>query len=216
MFDVLSRMTDVLHGMLDSPWLWVVVLLVSGLDAILPFMPSETTVIIVGVLVAPDARQLVLLILVASFGAFAGDVFTYTVGRHAGPAVIARLTRLEHGERRHEWAQTQLGRHGRLLIVAGRYIPGVRMATMLTAGVLRYPTRRFLVTDAVGAGIWATYAALIGFLGGAAFEGNPVMGMLLAFGIGLTLAVLLEVGRRVLSRRAAPRDERSQMLVADN
>jgi membrane protein DedA with SNARE-associated domain len=201
MFDLLGRMTDALSGLIDSPWLWVVVFVVAGLDALLPFMPSETTVVIVGVLIAPDPALLPVLIIVATVGAWAGDCLAYAIGRYSGPQVIARMMRSEQGRRRHDWAQALLRLHGSILIIAGRYIAGVRAVTMLTAGVLRYPTRQFLVTDAVGAGIWATYAALIGLLGGATFEDNPAMGMLLAFSIGLVLAALIEVARRGAAQR---------------
>jgi membrane protein DedA with SNARE-associated domain len=201
MFDLLGTIADVLHGMIDSPWLWVVVFAVAGLDALLPFMPSETTVVIVGVLIAPDPDLLVLLILVAATGAFAGDYLAYTIGRHCGRRVIAWLMRSDQGRHRHHLAQKLLSRHGSMLIIAGRYIAGVRSVTMMTAGMLRYPTRQFLLTDATAATIWAIYAALIGYIGGAAFEDNPIKGMLLAFGIGLVLAGLIEVARRIAARR---------------
>jgi membrane-associated protein len=201
MFELLGRLTEAMHGMIDSPWLWVVVFAVAGLDALLPFMPSETTVVVVGVLIASDPALLPVLILVAATGALAGDYLAYTVARRTGPKVIARMLRSDKGRRHHDWAQTMLTRHGSLLIIAGRYIAGVRSVTMLTAGALNYGTRRFLITDAIGAGMWAVYSALIGFIGGAAFESNPVMGMLLAFAIGLVLAAAIEVGRRIVTRR---------------
>jgi membrane-associated protein len=201
MFEFLGAMADALHGMIDSPWLWVVVFAVAGLDALLPFMPSETTVVIVGVLIVGEPVLLIPLILVATTGAILGDCLAYTIGRRSGRRVVARMMRSEQGRRRHDWAQTMLSRHGTMLIVAGRYIAGIRSVTMLTAGILHYPTRRFLLTDVAGASIWAGYAALIGFIGGAAFEDNPAKGMLLAFGIGLVLAALIEVARRIAARR---------------
>jgi membrane protein DedA with SNARE-associated domain len=201
MFELLGTISDALHSMIGSPWLWVVVFVVAGLDALLPFMPSETTVVIVGVLIAPDPALLALLIVVAATGALAGDYLAYTLGRRCGPRFIAKMMRSEEGRRRHDWAQALLSRHGTLLIIAGRYIAGVRSVTMLTAGMLRYPNRRFLVIDTAAAAIWACYAGLIGFVGGAAFEDNPIKGMLLAFGIGLVLAALIELARRVAARR---------------
>src|SRR5687767_2997722 len=106
MFEFLGQLTDTLHGMIDSPWLWVVVFAVAGLDALLPFMPSETTVVIVGVLIVPDPTLLLLLIVVATAGAWTGDVVAYTVGRRFGPRVTARLMRTEQGRRRHAWANS--------------------------------------------------------------------------------------------------------------
>jgi membrane-associated protein len=216
MLDVLNGITDILHGLLDSPWLWIVVFLVAGLDALLPFMPSETTVIIVGVLVVPDTSQLVMLIVIAALGAWTGDTLGYFAGRSFGPVVLPRLIRGERERARFQWAHTQLRRHATVLLLAGRYLPGVRAVTMLGAGVLRFPARQFLLTDALGAGIWATYAALIGYLGGTTFQDHPVYGMLLAFAIGLAGATLVEVGRRVAGhrRRARSRARTSEAAEA--
>lgn len=201
MFELLGHITDYLDGLLGTPWLWVVVFLVSGLDALLPFMPSETTVIIVAVLVAASPARLALLVVLASVGALAGDRLGYAVGRRAGPGLLAGMQRGEKGRRMHTWASAQLRTRGDLLIIAGRYIPGGRMASMLTAGALGYPRRRFLLVDAIGTTIWAVYATAIGYLGGVAFTDRPVEGLLLAFGIGIALAVAIELVRRRADRR---------------
>ncbi len=203
MLELLSRMTDFLQGLLPSPWLWVVVLVVSALDGLLPFMPSDTTVILVGVLVAPDPLRLILLIVVATVGCVLGDVLSYLIGRYSGTAVLDRFTREEKGRKRREWAVSRLHRHGTLLILLGRYIPAGRVATMITAGALRYPTRTFLLTEIIAAIVWATFFALLGYAGGASFQHHPALGMLMAFGTVLILAALLELGRRLVARRRA-------------
>jgi membrane protein DedA with SNARE-associated domain len=204
MFDVLGRVTAELSGMLDTSWVWLVVFLVAGLDALLPFMPSETTVILVAVLVTPDPGRLLLLVVVAAAGAMAGDWLGYLVGRQAGPGVVARLERGERGRRMHQWARDQLHRNGDLAVLVGRYLPGGRMAAMLGAGALGYRPRRFLVIDAVAVTVWAAYATAIGFIGGVTLAQNPVFGLMLAFAIGLALTALIELGRRALTsgRRA--------------
>lgn len=202
MLDVLGRMTEFLQGLLPSPWLWAVVFVVSALDALLPFMPSDTTVIVVGVLVVPDPIRLVMLIVIAAAGAFAGDLLGYLIGRRSG-GMLTRMTRDEKGRRRYHWVSRQLRRHGTLLILLARYVPGGRVATMLTAGALRYPTRTFLITETIATVIWAAFFALLGYAGGASFQEHPARGLLLAFGIGLVLAVLVELGRRIFVRRRA-------------
>ena len=199
MLDVLGRMTDFLQGLLPSPWLWAVVFVVSALDALLPFMPSDTTVLVVGVLVVADPTRLILLIIVAAAGAFAGDCLGYVIGRRSG-RMLKRLTRDDRGRRHYQWVSKQLRRHGTLLILLARYVPGGRVATMLTAGALGYPKRTFLVTEGIATVLWAVFFALLGYAGGQTYEEHPAMGLLLAFAIGIGLAVLIEVGRRILTR----------------
>jgi membrane-associated protein len=201
MLDVLSRLTDYLQGLLPSPWLWAVVFVISALDALLPFMPSDTTVIVVGVLVADAPIRLIVLVLVGAAGAMAGDLLGYVIGRRSH-RMLARLTRTDSGKRRYDWVTHQIRRHGTLLIMLARYIPGGRVATMLTAGALHYPTRKFLVTEAVATLVWAAFFALIGYIGGESYEDHPAKGLLLAFAIGIALAVLVEIGRRSFTRRS--------------
>jgi len=186
-----------LSGLVGGPWLWIVVFLVAGLDALLPFMPSEGTVIVVAVLVAASPTRLALLVAVAAVGALAGDCLGYAVGRWAGPRLVSWLRRGARGRRMHEWATDQLRLRGAAVILAARYLPGGRVATMLTAGALGYPSRRFLTVDALATTLWAGYATAIGFAGGAAFTTNPAAGLLLALGIGLLTAAMIELGRRL-------------------
>jgi membrane protein DedA with SNARE-associated domain len=200
--ELLGHVTELLRDALGSPWLWVLVFAVSGLDALLPFMPSETTVVTVAVLFGPDPAHLTLLAAVAAIGAWAGDCLGYAVGRAAGPQAIARLQRGPEGRHRYEWARDQVRHHGGLLIIAARYLPGGRVASALANGSLGYPLRRFVPLDLAGAAIWAAYSVLIGLAGGAAFADEPAKGLLLSFGLGLGLVFAIETGRRLRSAHA--------------
>jgi len=199
---LLGQVTEVLRDALGSPWLWMLVFAVAGLDALLPFMPSETTVVTVAVLLGPDPARLAVLAAVAAGGAWAGDCLGYAVGRSAGPRAIARLQRGQDGRRRHDWARDQVRRNGGLLIIAARYLPGGRVAGALATGSLGYPLRKFVALDAAGAAIWAVYSVLIGFAGGAAFADEPAKGLLLSFSLGLGLVFAIETGRRLRSAHA--------------
>lgn len=205
--ELLEYVTELLRGTLGSPWLWVIVFLVSGLDALLPFMPSETTVITVAVLTVPDLPQLTMLAVVAALGAWLGDCLGYSVGRGAGPRALARLQRGPEGVRRYEWAKIQVERNAVLLILAARYLPGGRVASGLANGSMGYPPRKFVPLDALGASVWAVYSVLIGLVGGATFVDEPEKGLLLSFTLGLLLVGAIEIGRRVrvriLTRRGA-------------
>jgi membrane protein DedA with SNARE-associated domain len=203
MFELLSRITELLQGTLDSPWLWLIVFAVAGLDALLPFMPSETTVVTVAVLLGTDLPRLALLVAVAAIGAWAGDCVSHWIGRRAGPLMLARLQRGERGQARYQWARTQVDRNGGLLIVAGRYLPGGRVASGLATGSMGVSWLRFAWLDLLGAGIWALYSVVIGSIGGASFADEPGTGLLLSFAIGLFMVGAIEVVRRLRSRYAA-------------
>jgi membrane-associated protein len=177
------------------------VFLVAFLDALVPVVPSETTVITAGVVASSGDLTLSLVIAAAATGAFLGDNTAYAVGRRFGDRAATRFFRSEKSQARIRWAQRQLEERGGELIVIARFIPGGRTVVTLSAGMLRFPWRRFALFDAIAAVLWALYAALLGYFGGRAFEHAAWKGLLLALGIAFAVAGGSELVRWWLKRR---------------
>ncbi|GAA2600936.1 DedA family protein [Streptomyces axinellae] len=190
MGDWLGTLTALAHDGLDSPYLWLVVFLVAGLDALVPFMPSETTVVTAAVLLGPHPPDLALLTAVAATGALFGDCLSYGAGRRFGPRAVARLLRGERGGQRWAWGRTMVARHATTLIVAARFVPGGRVTSGLVTGTVGFPLRRFLALDALGSGIWAVTSTAIGLIGGAAFRDDPVKGLALSFALAAAVVAV--------------------------
>ena len=186
-----------------SPWTYAVILGIAALDAILPLVPSETTVISAGVLAGAGDLQLGLVIAAGAAGAYGGDASAYWIGRRADERLARRVFRGPKGARRRVWARTTLSRHGGPLIFGARFVPGGRTATTVTAGLVRMRWARFALFAGAAGLAWASYAALLGYVGGRAFENNPLWGLLLGFGIAALTFVLVEVLRRLRARRRA-------------
>jgi membrane-associated protein len=186
MFDSLVQLVS------GSPWTYALVLGVAALDAVFPLVPSETTAIAAGVLAGIGELSIALVVVAAATGAFAGDSATYGLGRAFGPRALRRLP-----ERRTAWAERMLAAHAAALIVLARFVPGGRTATMATAGAVRLRWLRFERLAAVAAVLWASYAAMLGFLGGRSFEERPWLGALLAFGLAAALGLAVEGVRRL-------------------
>jgi membrane-associated protein len=186
----------------DSPWTYVFLLVISALDVIIPLVPSETSVILAGVLASTGDLILVLVILSAAAGAILGDNIAYWIGRKVGHRIVDRFFK---GERRKqvEWAHKQVEQRGGYLIIIGRFIPGGRTAVTLSCGMLEMPWRRFIAFDVAAGLAWATYAALLGYVGGTTFEENPLLGFLLAFAVALLVGGVIEAVRWYRRRRVA-------------
>lgn len=184
-----------------SAWAYVVVFVFAVVDAVVPVVPSETAVITAGVVAVSGDLSLPLVIAAAALGAFGGDNLAYGIGRRYGTRAKERFFRGEKAKRRVEWASTQLEQRGGELIAVARFIPGGRTAVTLTAGLTRFPWRRFAVFDAIAALIWAGYAALLGYFGGQAFEHQPWKGLLVALGIAFAVTLGTELVRWLLRRR---------------
>jgi membrane-associated protein len=201
-------MPQYLESIVGSPWVLVVVFAVAGLDAILPFMPSESTVVAVGVVTAGTGRPyLAALIAAAAAGAYTGDRLSYLIGRRSNRALAARLQRGRRSRAVHEWVHRLLHNRGGLVIVFARYLPGGRSTTAFAAGLVGYPLARFRWYTACGVLIWATQAALLGYLGGAMFESNPLLGLAAAWALAAALtgvAVAIQRAFGAPSRGARP------------
>jgi membrane protein DedA with SNARE-associated domain len=186
----------------DSVLSYLIAFIVPALDAIFPALPGESAVIALGVATAGSADpRIALLVGCAAAGAFAGDNLSYLLGRRFGPAVQRRFFTTPKGMKARAWAERSLDRYGTQLIIVCRFIPGGRTAVTLTCGLTGYPRRRFVAATALAAVIWALYAFFIGRLGGRAFEDNPWIGLVIAFGASIAVSAVIEAVRRLLARR---------------
>jgi membrane-associated protein len=177
-----------------SPWSYAFLFGIAALDVIFPLVPSETSVILAGVFASTGDLMLAGVIVCAAAGAILGDNTAYGIGRTVGHRLVERFSK---GERRKrvDWAETQVEERGGYLIVVGRFIPGGRTAVTLACGLLEMRWRRFISFDVVAGFLWASYAALLGYVGGRTFEKNPLYGFLIAFAVALAITGAIEAYR---------------------
>ena len=85
--------------------------------------------------------------------------------------------------------------------MVARYVPGGRTAVTHDLGSMRYPLRKFSAYAGLAAASWGLYCTLVGYIGGKAFEDNPLKGVILGIGLALTVTVIVEVVRHRLRKR---------------
>lgn len=164
---------------------YLLVLVLAAFDVVVPVLPSESAVVLGGVLAWQGRLHVVPLILAAAFGAMLGDHLSYTIGRwtrrgRPQPAQDrGKVARLQ------AWAAHQLDRRGPALLVIARFVPGGRTAATFIAGRTAYPLHRFTPTVAFAGLLWACFATMLGYIGGSAFHDQT----LLATGLGIALAI---------------------------
>lgn len=176
-----------------SNWSYVAVFAVAVLDAFFPVVPSESMVIVAGALAASGDLSLPIVILAAWSGAVVGDNISYGIGNWAGEHTVKRLFRHEKAHKGFDWAEKQLEERGSYIILIARFIPFGRTAVTFTAGYTKgLPWHRFIRYDVVAGGLWATYAAMLGYIGGKQFEEQPWKGIVLGLAIAFSVAFLIE------------------------
>jgi membrane-associated protein len=183
---------------------YLLVLVLAVFDVVVPVLPSESAVILGGVLAWQGRLHPVPLILAAAAGAVAGDHLSYGIGRwtRRGRHRARGDRRLGKAERLQAWAARQLARRGPSLLIVGRFIPGGRTATTFMAGRTSYPLRRYTPPVVLAGLLWASFAAMLGYLGGQAFHDQTLLatGLGIALALGFAALVELVVGRRERQR----------------
>jgi membrane-associated protein len=180
-----------------SSWTYLLLLAICAGDAVLPLLPSESALIVCGIQAARGELSLGWVIFFGALGALIGDNVSYALGRYVGKPITDRFFSGERARARLDWAHRFLKERGSYILVIARFIPGGRTAATFTSGLvhLRWLTQ-FFPYVVVAAIFWSTFGALIGYLGGRTFENQPILALLLAFGIAAVIGGLAELVRR--------------------
>jgi membrane-associated protein len=193
--------SSILHLLWNPPEAYLILFALAALDAVFPVVPSETGLILAGILcVVGPHLSLSWVLAAAALGAFAGDNTSYALGRFVGRPVQRRFFGGERGRKALDWARSQLDKRGGLLVVVGRFIPGGRTATTFTCGLTHFPWLRFAAFEAVAAVSWSLYGGLLGYFGGRMFHDQPWLALVVAFGIAGGITVAVEGLRRLRTR----------------
>ena len=202
---IITDLTDWLDRTSGNRWFLLVILVIAFLDSVIPIVPSETCVIIGGVAAGVGTQNLLAVIAAGAIGAFLGDNTAYSIGLRASNWFRRRAERKPKFARKLAWAQLQIVERGGLLLITARFIPGGRTALTLSCGITRQSRWWFVRWVALATIIWATYSALLGRIGGEAFENNHTKAFFTAFGLAIATNVLIEIARhfRKKHRQAA-------------
>jgi membrane protein DedA with SNARE-associated domain len=127
------------------------ILILGGLG--LP-IPEEAPIILAAVLSKNGGLQWPLALASCLVGVLLGDMVVYLLGFFYGEKVLSLpLTRRLLTRQREAQIKGYFHRHGFKILVSGRFVPGFRTAAYLTAGILKLPPLKLLVTDIVAASL---------------------------------------------------------------
>lgn len=203
---------EIILAAADQPWILLALYALCTIDGFFPPVPSESIVIALASLAVHGGDvPLWLIVPIAAAGAFTGDLIAFAIGRRI-PVDRMRMFSSGRGQRTLTWARTQLRRRGGVFILSARYVPVGRVAVNMTAGAVGFPLRRFIAFDAVAAVMWAGYGTLIGVVAGKAFEGSPLLSIVVGVAGGIVIGFFLD---KLLARLGIAPTELPEPAVDD-
>jgi membrane protein DedA with SNARE-associated domain len=139
----------------------LLVLLFCGLGVPLP---EDVALITGGFLVYRGAAMVEPMIAVAFVGILGGDTFAFLLGRSLGNRLTRQWpVRVIVTENKRKRVERLFARYGEKIVVAARFMPGVRAVTYFFAGAagMHYP--KFILFDGLAALVSAPLFVLLGF-----------------------------------------------------
>jgi membrane protein DedA with SNARE-associated domain len=130
-------------------------------------VPGETILIAAAVYAGAGRLNIVAVGLIAVLAAMVGDNIGYAVGFFGGRALVLRWGRyvgLTSG--RLDRAEGFFARYGGAVVAGARFLEGLRQANGIVAGTVRMPWLRFAAFNALGAALWVSVWASVGYLAG--------------------------------------------------
>jgi len=153
------------HGAWVYALLFVVVFVETGL-VVMPFLPGDSLLFIVGALCGGGLVSLPLAMVLLLVAAIAGDQTNYSLGRYFGPRVFRWENSRFFNRHAFEQAHAFYEKHGGITIVLARFMPFIRTFVPFVAGVAEMTRAKFTLYNVAGAVLWVMGLLLAGYFFG--------------------------------------------------
>lgn len=157
---------------------WVITLLMAIESSFIPF-PSEVVVPPAAYVAATTGElNVFLVVLCATLGAIIGALINYGLARYLGRPLVYRFAESRIGHMclidtaKVERAERYFDEHGAVGTFFGRLVPAVRQLISIPAGLARMSLGRFVLYTTLGAGLWNSILAGMGWYIGHYYSGQ--------------------------------------------
>ena len=153
------------HGAWVYALLFAIIFVETGL-VIMPFLPGDSLLFIVGALCGADLLNLPLTIVLLLAAAILGDQTNYSIGRYFGPKVFKWENSRFFNRQAFLQANAFYEKYGGITIILARFMPFIRTFVPFVAGVAEMTRHKFTMFNVVGGAIWVVGLTLAGYLFG--------------------------------------------------
>ena len=132
-------------------------------------VPSELVVSPAAYHAASGNLNVILVVLFATIGADVGASINYVAGYYLGRPIIYKFANSRWGhlcllnQEKVEKSEKYFYDHGVVATLTGRLIPGIRHLISIPAGLSKVPYWKFLLYTTIGAGVWHSILAALGW-----------------------------------------------------
>ncbi len=153
---------------LDNLNYWVISLLMAIESSFIPF-PSEVVVPPAAYQAAAGDKNVFLVVCFATLGALIGALVNYAIAYYLGRPVVYKFANSRIGHmclidaQKVEAAEKYFDAHGAVGTIIGRLVPAVRQLISIPAGLARMRLSKFMLYTSLGAGLWNSVLAAIGY-----------------------------------------------------
>jgi len=176
---------------------YVMVFLLVALDSVVPIFPGETTLNAAATAAAQGTLELAPIIVAGALGAIVGDSALFWIARRSSRKVTPQLEKLRANEKIKQ-ALAIMDTSAPLLIVGGRYVPGMRFVVNATMGLSDIPYRRFLPWSVLGGVLWSVYTCLLAYKVSTTLAEFPLASVVIS---GLVTTAIIAIVFLVAHRR---------------
>lgn len=167
-----------------------IIVLMGVQSSFIPF-PSEVVIPPAAYLASQGQMNVYLVILCGIIGSILGSLTNYFLAKYLGRSVVYRLadTKLLRlmmiNSSKIEKSEAYFNKYGNISIFICTLIPGVRQLISIPAGIAKMNLGNFIFFTALGAGIWTSILAVLGFYFGENQE------LILAYSKEISIIILL-------------------------
>ena len=146
-----------------------VVLLMALESSFVPF-PSEVVVPPAGYLASKGEMNLFLVIIAGTVGSILGALLNYWIASRFGRDFLLKYSKYFFIDKeKFDKFEVFFNTHGEITTFVGRLIPVIRQYISFPAGLVRMDLKKFIFYTGLGAAIWCTILAYVGY-----FVGNNI------------------------------------------
>lgn len=142
---------------------YAVLFVISYVENVFPPVPGDVALVVGGMLAGIGVVHLPILVVVCAISGAVGFMTVYGLGRKIGPALL--------DPNRYRWvpkaqlsrAEASVNRHGRGIVLANRFLPGLRSVIGLAVGMSRVPVQSTALLATASSTVWSVLLCGLGY-----------------------------------------------------